>query len=281
MPTLPPEREPRSPLESHQVRAVAESFGTNPERYDRTRPRYPDAMVDRVIAAGPGPGPCREVVDVGCGTGIVARQFQAAGCRVTGVEPDGRMAEWTRRGGLVVEEATFEEWDPAGRTFDAVVSGQAWHWVDPVAGAVKAARILRPEGRLAVFWNVSQPPPRLSEALAEIYRRLLPEAPGPRRPATAADGHAALSVKAADAIRAAGTFGEPEQWSWDWDQHYTREEWLDQLPTTGGFTRLPQAQLEEVLDGIGAVVDAMGGGFTMRYTTVAVTARRTGASRTS
>jgi len=54
---------------------VAESFGSDAERYDRTRPRYPDAMVDRIVAASPGP----DMLDVGCGTGIEARQFQAAG----------------------------------------------------------------------------------------------------------------------------------------------------------------------------------------------------------
>ncbi|MGW3626958.1 methyltransferase domain-containing protein [Streptomyces sp. NPDC000880] len=32
-------------------------------------------------------------LDVGCGTGIAARQFQAVGCRVLGVEPDARMAD--------------------------------------------------------------------------------------------------------------------------------------------------------------------------------------------
>jgi SAM-dependent methyltransferase len=65
---------------------VAESFGSDPERYDRTRPRYPDAMVDRMVAASPGP----DALDVGCGTGIAARQLQAAGCRVLGVDPDAR-----------------------------------------------------------------------------------------------------------------------------------------------------------------------------------------------
>jgi SAM-dependent methyltransferase len=115
-------------------------------------------MVERIIAASPGP----DVLDVGCGTGIEARQFQAAGCRVLGVEPDPRMAQFARRSGLEVEVAGFEAWDPAGRTFDAVIAGQAWHWVDPVAGAAKAAQVLRPGGRLAVFWNMDQPPPEVA-----------------------------------------------------------------------------------------------------------------------
>jgi len=121
--------------EPHQHRQVAESFGPDAERYDRTRPSYPGALVERIVASSPGPG----VLDVGCGTGIAARQFQAAGCRVLGLDPDARMADLARQGGLEAEVAIFEAWDPAGRTYDAVVSGQAWHWVDPVAGQAAAA----------------------------------------------------------------------------------------------------------------------------------------------
>jgi SAM-dependent methyltransferase len=122
-------------------------------------------MVDRIVAASPG----RDVLDVGIGTGVSARAFQAAGCRVLGVEVDARMAEFARGGGLEVDVAKFEDWDSAGRTFDAVIAGQTWHWIDPVAGAAKAAQVLRPDGRLAVFWNVFEPLYEGTEASAEAW----------------------------------------------------------------------------------------------------------------
>jgi SAM-dependent methyltransferase len=242
------------------------------ERYDRTRPRYPDALVNRIVAASPG----RDVLDVGIGTGIAARQFQAAGCEVLGIEPDARMADFARRSGTDVEVATFETWDPAGRRFDAVVAGQAWHWVDPVAGPAKAARVLRPGGRLAVFGHVFQPPAQVAEAFATVYRRVVPNSPfngQASRPAL--DIYREMFSKAADGIDAAAGFGAPEQRRFDWEQHYTTDEWLDLLPTQGSLTRLPQDKLAEVLDGVGAAVDAMGGGFTMPYITLAVTTTRT------
>ncbi|GAA4632941.1 class I SAM-dependent methyltransferase [Actinoallomurus vinaceus] len=254
---------------------MAESFGVDPERYDRARPRYPDALVERIVAAGPG----RDVLDVGCGTGIEARQFQAAGCTVLGVDPDARMAEFARRTGVEVEVATFEAWDPAGRVFDAVIAGQAWHWVDPVAGVAKAAQVLRPGGRLAVFGHVFDAPPEAREALASALRRVAPDSPvnlpsaGPAR--TPMDIYQAMFAAAADGIRQAGGFGEPEQWRFDWEQSYTRDEWLDLLPTTGALTQLPQDKLAEVLEDVGAAIDKVGGGFTMPYTTLAATAART------
>ncbi len=267
MPTLPSEQP-----EPHRHRQIAESFGSDAARYDRTRPRYPDAMVARIVAAAPGP----DVLDVGCGTGTAARQFRAAGCRVLGVEPDARMADFARHGGLDVEVATFEAWEPDGRDFAAVVAGTAWHWVDPVAGAAKAARVLRPGGLLAAFWHVAEPPTAMAEAFAEVYHKALPDSPFTFRPtASAVDGYQALLTKAADGLREAGGFTEPERWRYDWSRPYTRDEWLDQLPTSGALTRFSPADLAPVLDGVGAAIDAMGGTFTMPYATLVLTATRT------
>jgi SAM-dependent methyltransferase len=250
---------------------VAESFGSDAERYDRARPRYPDAMVEAIAAASPGPN----VVDVGCGTGIAARQFQAAGCRVLGVDPDARMADVARRFGVETEVAKFEAWDSGGRAFDAIIAGQAWHWVDPVAGAVKAARVLRPGGRLAVFWNSFRPPADVGEALAMVHRRVLPDSPLSRGVMPGPDAYSALCTKAADGMRQAGAFTDSDEWRFDWDRPYTRDEWLDVVPTFGGFSQIRPARQEELLAGIGAVIDTAGGSFTMGYTAVVATAART------
>jgi SAM-dependent methyltransferase len=253
-------------------RQWAESFGSEAQRYDRARPRYPQAMVDRIIAASPG----SDVLDVGCGTGIAARQFQSAGASVLGVDIDARMAELARREGLEVEVAPFDTWDPADRGFDAIVSAQAWHWIDAVAGAEKAAKVLRPAGRLAVFWNVGQPSPEVAQAFSAVYRRVMagtPVADMWSKPAL--DGNAVVAAEASRGIRATGAFGEPEQWRLEWDWRYSREDWLDQLLTYGPYSRVPPAQLEELLRGIGAAIDAADGSFTMHYTTVVVTAALT------
>jgi hypothetical protein len=148
--------------------------------------------------------------------------------------------------------------------------------VDPVAGAAKAARVLRPGGLLAPFWHVFQLPAEVTEAVGAVFRRVAPDSPfavdRPARPAM--EGYQPLLTNAADGIRAAGGFGEPELWRFEWEKTYTRDEWLDQLPTSGALTRLAPDELAEVLAGAGAAVDAMGGSFTMPYTTVVVAAVR-------
>jgi SAM-dependent methyltransferase len=259
----------------HAHRELAQSFGCDPERYDRTRPAYPDALIERIVTASPG---C-EVLDVGCGTGIAARQLQAAGCTVLGVEPDARMAEFARRGGIDVEVATFEAWDPAGREFDAVIAATVWHWLDPVAAAVKAAQVLRPRGLLAVFGHGFEAPAEVQDAFSAAYREVAPDSPfaASARPARGAlDAYERLYAAAADGIRQTGEFAEARRQRFDWERSYTRDEWLDQLPTHGTLTRLPQDKLRHVLDRVGAMVDALGGRLTVSYATVAITAARTG-----
>lgn len=263
---------PRTEQEPHHHRQMAESFGVDPARYDRTRPSYPEALVNRIVAASPGP----EFVDVGCGTGIEARQFQAAGCTVLGVEPDERMAAFARTTGVDVEVSTFEAWEPAGRVFDAVVAGTAWHWVDPVAGAAKAAQVLRPGGRLAVFWHVFHLPPEVSTAFAGAFQRVFPDSPIKFQslPKNALDVYAPGFVKATEGMDQTGAFDQVERWPFEWEHSYSRDEWLDQMLTQGALTQAPPDKAEEVMAEVGAAIDALGGSFTMPYTTMAVTAAR-------
>lgn len=278
MPTLPRAEPPHDPTAApvaapHTARAMARSFGGDAHAYDRARPGYPDALIARIVAASPGP----DVLDVGCGTGIAARQLQAAGCTVLGVEPDARMAEVARSRGLPVEIATFEAWQPAGRAFDAVVAAQSWHWVDPVAGAGKAAQVLRPGGRLAIFGHVYEPPPAVAGPFAAAFARAVPDSPFAGRAAAARsplDQYQAVYARVADSLRATGRYADPEPLRHDEQRTYTRDAWLALLPTTGGLTRLEHDRLAPILDAVGAAIDALGGSFTMTFTTLGVTAAR-------
>lgn len=186
------------------------------------------------------------------------------------------MADFAARRGLEVEAARFEAWDSAGRMFDAVTAGQTWHWVDPVAGAAKAAEVLRPGGALAVFWNVPRPRPEVAETFSGAYRRVLSDwDPWIRSPL---DAYAAIIARAAGGMRATGAFHDPEQSEFDWECSYSRDQWLDLLPTGGDAGQLPAATLEELLEAVGEGIDALGGSFTMPYATVALTAVGAGPS---
>ena len=167
------------------------------------------------------------------------------------------MADQAGRSGVGVEEPD-RDLDPAGRHFEAVIAGQAWHRVDRWRARPRR-RSAAPGGRLAVFWNSFLPPPELNEAMAAAFRRIAPDTPAMHRGMPGPDGYSALCAKATDGMRQAGGFGEPEQWRFDWARPYSRDEWLDQVPTFGGFSRFPPATQQALLAGIGAAVDALGG----------------------
>lgn len=247
-------------------RSRAESFGSVAELYDRARPSYPPALIDDLLADG-----ARRVLDVGCGTGIASALFAARGCEVTGVEVDPRMAEIARRKGLEVEVSTFESWGDRGRRFDLVISGQAWHWIEPRAGAAHAADALRDHGRFGAFWNFGDPPVELRERLRPIYDRL---APGLENHSILLDrdhGQGRLRDTAAG-IEAAGRFGSVEVRRFPWTRTYDALTWTDHLQTHSDHQALPPVELQRLLEAVRGAVEAVGGSFEVPYEAVLVTA---------
>jgi SAM-dependent methyltransferase len=256
----------------YEDRIRAGSFGDDPERYDRTRPSYPADLIDELAPTGG-----ESVVDVGCGTGIAARLFVAKGCRVVGVEQDERMAAVARRSGIDVDVSRFEDWTPRDTPFDVVASAQAWHWIDPVAGPAKAAAVLRPGGRLAVFWNNYRLDPVVLDTIRPVYEDHAPDVladsvvlgtvPEDRREHT----HEADIA----AIVATHEFAPPVTRTYRWDARVSADRWIDELPSHSGHRVLPPDTLDAVIAGVAAVLAAAAiDRVEVRYSTWAVIATR-------
>jgi len=137
----------------------ARGFDAWAGEYDRFRPGYPEELFTRIARHLELP-PRPVVVDLGAGTGRASIAMAELGWRVTAVEPGKPMLDLVRSHasdeGLVVStvqaEAEATGLDPGSA--DLVTAAQAFHWFDTDRALAEIARILRPAGGVALFWNV-------------------------------------------------------------------------------------------------------------------------------
>src|SRR5215207_6458975 len=122
--------------------------------YDASRRGYPKEIVEFMVAtARLGAG--STVLEVGCGTGQLTEELARYDLTVTAIDIGPSMIAAARRrlGHLTVgfDVVSFEDLEAADASFELVVSATAFHWVDPEVKYVKAARLLRPGGWLALL----------------------------------------------------------------------------------------------------------------------------------
>lgn len=140
-------------------RQRARGFDSWAGEYDRFRPGYPEELftvISERLALPQRP----LVVDLGAGTGRASLAMAELGWRVTAVEPGRAMLDLLRAtatdAGLLVStvqaEAEATGLDPASA--DLVTAAQAFHWFEMDRALDEIARILRPGGGVALFWNV-------------------------------------------------------------------------------------------------------------------------------
>src|SRR5882724_13222223 len=160
---------------------MAVDFGRTASDYARYRAGFPDRFFDRlfhdrVVAKGD------RVLDVGTGTGTVARGLALRGCAVTGLDPSRALLEQAknldREAGVEIlyVESTAEQTGLPSGSLDVVTAGQCWHWFEPDKAAAEAHRLLAPRGRLVIAHFDWLPlPGNVVEATEKLIKQHNPE----------------------------------------------------------------------------------------------------------
>jgi ubiquinone/menaquinone biosynthesis C-methylase UbiE len=130
--------------------------------YQRYRLDYPERLIARVAGlAGISPGDA--VLDLGCGTGMLAIAFAKRGMAVTAMDPEPDM--------LTAAQAAA---DAAGATITAIaggspeltpqmgpyrlaVMGRSFHWMDRAGTLAMLDNIVTPDGGVVLFHDAHPP----------------------------------------------------------------------------------------------------------------------------
>jgi 2-polyprenyl-3-methyl-5-hydroxy-6-metoxy-1,4-benzoquinol methylase len=96
-----------------------------------------------------------DVLDVGCGDGLLAQRLAPVSRSVTGIEPDPATAERAIARVADIENAqisctSFEDFDPGTRRFDLVTFVASLHHMDLRTTLARARGVLTPSGEIAV-----------------------------------------------------------------------------------------------------------------------------------
>ena len=139
-------------------------FGRAPDRYARTRPRYPDALFAWLAEQAPGRD---RAWDVGTGSGQAAIPLARHVDHVyasdrfpgpLGAAPDVPGVTWA------LEPAEASSLPDA--SVDLITVAAAFHWLDGPAFLREVRRVLRPGGLLAVWtYHVTPAHPEVSDVL--------------------------------------------------------------------------------------------------------------------
>jgi SAM-dependent methyltransferase len=200
-------------------------FGTASRDYARFRRGFPPSFFAHLKAIGVG----GRVLDLGTGTGAVARELGAIGL-------DRSVAMLREASGLPRVAACAERAPFRDGVFDVVTAGQCWIWFDGPAAAREAFRMLRPGGRIVVAHFDYLP---VGGNMAEQTERLILRY-NPAWPLAGREPRDRRDQAACEHLRVAG-FEKLDFWCREEPVEYTREAWRGRFRACNGVIDIGDA----------------------------------------
>jgi SAM-dependent methyltransferase len=204
-------------------------FGDAADAYVAGRPEYPAEMVRWLVQGA------SDIADVGAGTGKLTAALVRAGHRVTAIEPDAGMLAALAREVPAARalQGTGEALPLPDASADAVVYGQAWHWVDVPLASAEAARVLRHGGALGLIWNVRDSSVDWVDELGTVIQ-----------------GSAAERMIETDSVAVASPFGPLERRDLRWTRPMTADAVVAMAESRSSVIALSPDERAGVLDGV-------------------------------
>jgi len=231
---------------------LAPDWNRTAQDYARHRAGFPDWFYDRMAERGLLRKNI-QILDIGTGTGYLARGFAIRGCTVTGLDVAPGMMEAARGLDAAASVSIRYLVAPAEATglpaesFDLVTAGTCWHWFDRPKVMAEAMRLLKPGGHLVIANLVWLQLPGNVAAATEA----LIEAHNPDWHLGGWEGHYADQQR--DLIE--GGFIDRESASLDCDIPYSPEAWRGRIRGSAGISAsLGPAEVEKFDGELGALL---------------------------
>jgi SAM-dependent methyltransferase len=250
-------------------------FDQAASHYDAARPSYPAALFDELEArAGSLAG--QFVLDWGAGTGIASRQLAERGGTVVSLDIGGQMLRraLARSPGSACVLADGNRMPVRSASVDLTTFAQSWHWFDPELGAAEVARVLKPGGFWAAWWNRAHAD---GEAWFDEYQDLVSSScPGYRWQHRTDDQMAPDWGR--DQVRATGPVEPASVTIVGWERQLTAAHWITDERSKSYFIELEPAVRETVLGQVAAILARRfpDGQLAVPYITTLVLARKAG-----
>ena len=220
-------------------------FGHTAKDYVTYRVGFPDSLYERIAEFGIGVTD-QNIVDLGTGTGTLARGFASRGCQVIGIDPSEDMLKQARdlenEIGEKVEYkiGTAENTSLPSNSADVVTAGQCWHWFDRPSAAREARRLLRPGGKIAIIHYDWLP---LNGNVVDLTEELIQK----HNPEWNMGGGNGLYPQWQQDLGEAG-YEEFHSFSYDEQASYTPEAWRGRIRASAGVGASLSPEQVEVFD---------------------------------
>jgi len=233
-------------------------FDSFAERYDLARPGYPEALIEQLIEFSQIPA-AGEILEVGSGTGKATQYFANKGYRILCIEPGKNLAglaseKFSNRPNVSIENTSFEAWKLSESSFHLVVSAQAFHWIDPHIAYTKVFNSLKPQGTLALFWNMyDQVNDPLFMRFQAVYKKFAPQ--------LVYENHFIEEIiqDRSEQILASGYFHQIQVRRFPWSEIYPTHRYLTLLETYSDHVILPGKTKDRLHRAIANLIESEGG----------------------
>ena len=232
-------------------------FGKTAQDYGRYRAGFPQELFVRLKRFGVGE-PGQKVLDVGTGTGALARGFARQGCLVTGLDKSPQLINQAKEldaaasvhVDYVISQA--EQTNLPDSSFDIVTAGQCWHWFDRPRAASEARRLLVPNGRLVITnFDWIRSPGDVADVTLSLITKFNPNCNDLGWDLTGGTG--VYGIWLGDLVQAG--FKDIETFSFDVQVPYTHEAWRGRIRASAGVAATLQpgvvaefdAELQKIL----------------------------------